>query len=499
MAMLDNPTPAGYDDDENPYVREPVTFLGQPVNFGKFRVLVGWVVLNIAVAQLARTAVPIATVISALSMLLIIVVAIRCTTLTTLVCAMSYAATADILWRMTRAKTPWEGGKYLVIIVVLIGFYRFVGKPRNIALPTIYFLLLLPAVPAAFYFFSAGQARSQISFTLAAPLVIALGWAFFSQIRCQWVSVHRVLWTMVGPICAVASLATKATASLDAASFSSAQSNDVAAGHYGANQVSDVLGLGLLLVLMLALQDRNWANRVLGLALGIWFFAQSALTLSRGGLFTCGVAVLVAAPNILAHRRLGLRFVMALSIGALLVVAVIFPRLDQFTGGAVSKRSQDTNSTQRSGLFDDDIAAFRSHPWLGVGVGVSDYLHNEFGRHVAVASHTEQARMVAEHGVLGLIALLAMIGMIIVSYLRQTSWFGRAWVVALAAWSMVAMTHSATRIAAIPFIFALSALTIEEDAEERGMTFGERRALRKAQATYYGENPFARRPGYAHR
>ena len=88
--------------------------------------------------------------------------------------------------------------------------------------------------------------------------------------------------------------------------------------------------------------------------------------------------------------------------------------------------------------------------------------------------------------------LLVMLAMIIHSYLRQTSWFGRAWVMALCTWSLVAMSHSATRIAVIPFVFALSALVIDEDAEERGMTFGERRALRRAQSHYYGDNPFAR-------
>ena len=436
----------------------PFRILGQPINFDLSRGIILWVAIHVLVAQGAQASEVIATLAAGATMVALVAVAARCRTITTLVCAASYAAMADIFWRMTRAKVPWEGGKYLAGIILLMGLYRFVGKPRNIALPVAYFVLLLPAIPGALFYFSLARARSQISFTLAAPLLLAIGVVFFRQIRCQWDSVRPVLWTMIGPIAAVASLATKATAGLSAAAFSNAQSNDVAAGNFGANQVSDLLGLGLLFVLMLALQDRNWVNRMLALGLGAWFFAQSALTLSRGGLFTAGLAILVAAPNILAHRRLGLRFLVTASIVGLLVVVVIFPRLESYTGGAVGKRAQDTSSTERGNLAGDDIDAFKANPVVGVGVGVTDEMHQEFGKHVAVASHTEQARMLGEHGLFGVLALLALAGIIIQGFLSQTSWFGRAWVLTLSTWTMVAMTHSGTRIAAIPFAFALGAL-----------------------------------------
>ncbi len=475
----------------------PFTILGQPFNFTLTRGIVAWVALHVVVAQIANVARPAATLVAVITIVALFVAALSCRTISTLVAVAAYAATADTLWRMTRAQVPWEGGKYIAIAILLIGLFRFVGRPTNITLPVAYFVLLLPAVPVALFYYSLGDARSQISFTLAAPLLLAVGAIFFGQVRCRWESVGPMLWTMIGPIAAIASLATKSTAALSVSAFANAQSNDVAAGNYGANQVSDILGLGLLLVLMLALQDRRWTNRLLALGLGTWFFAQSALTLSRGGLFTAGAAILVAAPNLIAHRRLGLRFLVAAGFTALLVVIVIFPRLESFTGGAVGQRAQDTNSTARGSLASDDLRAFTTHPIVGVGVGVSDQLHNELGNHVAIASHTEETRMLAEHGVFGVLAMLAMVAMIIRAFLSQTSWFGRAWTLALVTWSLVAMTHSGTRIGVIGFAFALGMLVIDEDPEERGLSWAERRERRHTQAVYFGSSPIGRRGRHA--
>ena len=58
--------------------------------------------------------------------------------------------------------------------------------------------------------------------------------------------------------------------------------------------------------------------------------------------------------------------------------------------------------------------------------------------------------------------------MIVQAYRRQSIPWGRAWTIALATWTLVEMSHAATRIAAPSFVFALAMFTfVPEDVERQ--------------------------------
>jgi hypothetical protein len=75
-----------------------------------------------------------------------------------------------------------------------------------------------------------------------------------------------------------------------------------------------------------------------------------------------------------------------------------------------------------------------------------------------VATHTEFTRMLAEHGVAGLLAMILLLVIVLASYRRARTVVDKAWVAGMVVWSLTAMVHSATRIAAIPLVLGLAAI-----------------------------------------
>ncbi len=84
------------------------------------------------------------------------------------------------------------------------------------------------------------------------------------------------------------------------------------------------------------------------------------------------------------------------------------------------------------------------------GAGMAPYYRAEYLAFPA-GTHTEFTRVLAEHGLLGLIALLLLAYILWNAYRRTQGTLERTIAIAFLAWTIVEMGHSATRIAAIPF------------------------------------------------
>jgi len=73
-------------------------------------------------------------------------------------------------------------------------------------------------------------------------------------------------------------------------------------------------------------------------------------------------------------------------------------------------------------------------------------------------AHTEYTRMLGEHGLLGLVSVGLLLVMVVQAVRWSTSRWNRIYAAAFAVWSLVSMSHSATSIAAIGFVFGLAQL-----------------------------------------
>ena len=371
--------------------------------------------------------------------------------------AVAYAAASEVLWRSERVGMPWEGAKVIVLALFIVGIVRFTSRPTGVTAPLIYALALVPGSVVALHDLGPIEGGHQINFYVLPHLVLAAGVLLYSNLRVSQRAYATILWTLLGPITTTTLSATLDTTRLSAADFSATASNVASSGGYGPNQVSAVVAFGALAAGLLLVVERRGALRLVALAMALGFAVQSALTLSRGGLFSVAIVLIALAPTALRDRR---RAAHVLGVAAAVIgltAVVVLPALQSLTGGALSERFTSTTTTLRWEIAVADLDLWVEHPVLGVGVGEA-----EFQREVErdVPTHTEYTGLLAEHGLLGLVALGCLVAMAIASWRRQTTSAGRILTVALLVWSLATMTHLAMRLALIPFAFALAAAAV---------------------------------------
>ena len=134
---------------------------------------------------------------------------------------------------------------------------------------------------------------------------------------------------------------------------------------------------------------------------------------------------------------------------------IIYPQLNRFTGGVISQRFLDLDTTGRAEISQQQIAIWEQNVIFGVGPGEAAYeLERRFGQYAA--AHSEYTRLFAEHGIFGFIALLLLVGMSVNAYLLSPGWQSKLYTIIFIAWPIAEMSHAAMRIAAIRFIFGFA-------------------------------------------
>ncbi len=366
-----------------------------------------------------------------------------------------YLAGAEVLWRMTNQSgmIPWEFGKYALALIVLVAMCR--GRWVRVSLlPLAYFLLLLPAAVVTMVSLNASAARNALSFNLSGPLALMLSVFFFSGLtlsREQWTKL--MLWLMA-PIVGITALTALHLATTTVVFGRS--SNLEASGGFGPNQVSSAMGLGIVAAFFCAVGTRSRVSvKVLCLFLLLGFAIQSALTLSRSGLYVAGISLAAGCVYLLRDRQMRLSVLVSAAALAVMVVWV-FPRVDAFTEGALSARFQDTGSTGRDSIAKADLKIFLENPWLGVGVGkAKEERRKYYGQ--SIIAHTEFTRLPAEHGLLGIGAIILLLAMAMQHFHRARSPRSKAAVVALVSFGFLFMAVNGMRLLLPAVAFGLSA------------------------------------------
>lgn len=372
----------------------------------------------------------------------------------------AYIAGAEVLWRMTQAQIFWEFGKYAIAALLGVATLRYLHVRRSVWLPITYFLLLTPSILVALQRTGlSGELRDQISFNLSGPLALAVAVIFFRQVAASWDDLRVVMWSVVAPAAGIATLALQGIYSAGEVSFTQ-ESNFFASGGFGPNQVSGALGLAALLCIFLAVLERSGVLRVMALVLFLWFMGHSVLTFSRGGALSVVIAlVLAAAHYVRAPGRRVAVLSMMIGISAVMIYVVV-PRLDAFTGGALGTRFTTPETTRRGEIVAAELQVWRGHLVAGAGPGGAAEAR-QVGSTEGPVAHTEMTRLLAEHGMAGLAAIVLLLCMVAAAYRRALDPADRAWVAALTAWTLVEMGHSAMRLTAISLCFGLVMVTLQ--------------------------------------
>jgi O-antigen ligase len=373
-----------------------------------------------------------------------------------------YIAGADVLWRMTEAGVLWEFGKYAICLLFILGWFKW--KMRLRGLPLLYAFLLIPGVLLTLLAGgSLWEAKREISFNLSGPMTLAIAAVFFSGVKLDRREIWRLLLYTIMPIISIVFLAIFKMYTIKHIEFS-LNSNFLTSGGFGPDQVSAILGLGALLCwVFIVTQDKFNSACWLISGLLITFLIQSLLSFSRGGVANFLVAVLFATPFLVAKRQKVLSVTVTGLIILALFVAVIIPKMEKFTHGNLGARFSDTSTTGRWQIMKRDLELWQENFLFGVGPGRSATERYQIDRPKTVipstfafaAAHSEYSRLLAEHGVLGLMAFLLLGFMFLQAWLRAPTPLAKGLTLAFMLWSLAEMGHAAMRLAAISFFYAL--------------------------------------------
>ncbi len=403
-------------------------------------------------------------------------------------CVAAYLAGSEVLWRMTGSEFFWEGAKYGTVLIFVATLVRAGHLKPPVPIAS-YFALLLPSTALVWLQIGFSQARNVTSFNLSGPLALMVSVWFFSHLRLSWEGITRILFALILPVVGVLTLSFFGIVTSEDLTFGEG-SNFATSGGFGPNQVSAVLGLAALAAFVLVLDHaRPLLFRAVMLGLLLAFAAQSALTFSRTGVVALVASIGIGCVFLFQNRRARITLAIGLPVLILASMFVVAPRLESMTGGAIGDRFSDTSPTGRDQLARADWLIFLDHPVLGVGPGQAKALRSIAGR--VGLSHTEYTRLIAEHGILGLIALCLLIGTAVARFRAATGSRERAIVAMLYSWSALFMLVSGMRLVAPAFAFGLAS-AMPPRARARVRPKGE---VRRASAASGGSPPVRRRTG----
>lgn len=387
--------------------------------------------------------------------------------------ASAYFMSAEVLFRMTGAYIFYETGKYAVIWFSLLGMFHY-GFKRNAAPYIIYILLLLPGIMVTFVDLKhTMNFRTAMFFNLSGPLCLSVASIFTYGRTVTFQEILRIIDYMIYPLISITIFIVIYSPDIRDVVTNTA-SNEAVSGGYGPNQVATVLGLGVFLLLTrFFIPYKN----VLVHWTMMFFMALMAyralLTFSRGGVLVAAVICIVfigvfyLSSGFKLRVKTGGRVIAIIATGLAIWTFTIFQ-----TRGLIENRYENRDAlgrekgditTGRAELLETEIDAFKENPYLGVGVGrVKAVFQDELGKNLP--THNEISRMLSEHGVFGILALLVLIFAPIITKAkgRRNIFF---WPFLL--FWFLTIAHSSMRIAMPAFIYALSLLNIDYESKKK--------------------------------
>jgi len=380
--------------------------------------------------------------------------------------ACAYFVGAEILLRMTKGSISYEAGKYLVIVFMIMGmFYKGLsGKGYP------YFMYLIFLVPSIFVASTTlsfdANFRTNIAFVLSGPVCLGIAALFCYDKKVNIRQLHKILLYLVLPIIANTAYIFIYNPSVRDV-LSGTGSNRSASGGWGANQVATILGLGMfVMAVRLFTKSPSIGLKVLNLVIFSAISFRAIVTFSRGGVITAVIAIIAfLGMYYLKVSRKKKNDIVKISLLFMFTVVATWVISSSQTDGYVDLRYANKDhlgreksdvTTGRGQLFEEELAGFMENPFFGIGSSRAKDQRIELDGQ-GVTSHSETSRLLAEHGMFGVIILLILIFKPL--YLRSTNKKNYFFFAFLGFW-FATINHSSMRIAAPSFIYALALLNV---------------------------------------
>jgi hypothetical protein len=393
-----------------------------------------------------------------------VVVAHKSKKTTAIMNACAYFIGAEVFFRMTKGGMSYEASKYLVIFFVVLGMvYKGIsdrGYPYFV-----YLILLVPSIVIASLDLNIdANFRTNLAFVLSGPVCLGLAALFFFERKVKHKDIVNMLAYMSMPIVTMTTYLMVFNPSVKE-TIKNTASNYVSSGGFGPNQVSTILGLGVFVfTVRLLIKSPTIFLKLFNSFFLVLIAYRAIITFSRGGVLA---AIITIVAFVVIFYAKALPRVKTKIIGSVLVLfmAMIASWFisSSNTLGLIDKRYANQDSlgrekadftTGRVELVFNELDGFIENPFFGIGASNTKY--NREGKEVV--THNELTRLLSEHGVFGIFILLILI-FTPLSYRSENR--KNVFFYAFLAFWFATINHSAMRIAAPAFFYALALLDIE--------------------------------------
>ncbi|EDP69678.1 hypothetical protein FBALC1_05818 [Flavobacteriales bacterium ALC-1] len=379
----------------------------------------------------------------------------------------AYLVGAEVIFRMTSAGLFYESSKYFIILFILFGIFSE-GISKKAYPYFIFLILMVPSIVVASMSIGVdSNLRTNVAFVLSGPVCLGISALFCYDKKVRKEEILDILLYLALPIVTLTTYLFLYTPSIRDV-LSGTQSNFATSGGFGPNQVATVLGLGMFVFSVnFFLNSKSTLIKIINISLFSLIAFRGIVTFSRGGVLTA--IIMIFAFLIFAYFKSSKRqknIIITSFFLLILASSVIWAVSSNQTKGLIDKRysNQDKKgkvkedvSAGRVNLFLGELEGFVSNPFLGVGAsGMKELRLETLGR--GIATHNELSRLLSEHGILGIVMLLILIfkPLDIRSNNRNNYFF-----FAFLMFWFATINHSAMRIAAPSFIYALALLDLK--------------------------------------
>ncbi|MBU3822722.1 O-antigen ligase family protein [Flavobacteriaceae bacterium XHP0103] len=384
--------------------------------------------------------------------------------------ACAYVVGSEVFLRMNGGTVFYEASKYLVILFTGLGMlYR--GFSNKALVYVVYILLLIPGIYVAVSTLGfESDIRRAVAFNLSGPVCLGITAIFCYKRTISFNQLKSILLAFLMPLVSMAVYLFLYTPDLQQV-VTGTESNFATSGGFGPNQVATVLGIGIFVAASKFFMSKELlSHRMIDLLLLGLFGFRALVTFSRGGVITAIAMILFFLGLYYVKVNFKTKFKIKFSaLAFLVVIGMVWLVSSMQTSGFLDKRyaNQDAAgrekedvTTGRVDLLAYEFGEFMENPFLGIGVGkVKEVRLDETG--VAAASHNEMSRILAEHGLLGIIAFLILLLTPLVYRLGNKS---NLFFYSFYIFWFLTINHSAMRIAAPAFIYGLCLLNIKYEA-----------------------------------
>ncbi len=386
--------------------------------------------------------------------------------------ATGYITGYEVLSRMTGGAISYEFAKYAVIGFILIGmFYK--GFKNSAWSYLIYIVLLVPGILFSVinlnYDTNVGNA---IGFNLSGPVCLGIAALYCYERKIPAIRMQNILLAVLLPIISITVYLFFYSPSIRDILTGTA-SNFAASGGFGPNQVSTVLGLGAFILFTRIFLIKNRIINIIDLSLIVFIGYRALITFSRGGVITaiaCAILFLLilylkASINERMHLlpKIIIMFIVIIGVWIISSYATMGLIENRYANEDAAGEVKGDIGTGRWAIFQTELEAFRTAPITGIGVGKSKEYRLE-QTDIAAASHNEVSRLLSEHGLFGIIALIILLFTPLIFSINHKS---NLYLFAFVGFWFFTINHSSMRIAAPAFIYALCLLNIDYDHKKK--------------------------------